>query len=122
MYKHNKSLVPYAKDLRKNMTKQERHLWYDFLREYPVKFTRQKIIGNYIVDFYCAKAKLVIEVDGSQHYVDKGIRSDKKRSEELKQYELQIVRIPNNEIDENFYGVCEYLDMLIKRLLKNQTY
>ena len=64
-YKHNAKLVPNAKELRKNMTKEERHLWYDFLRDYPVRFQRQKVFGNYIVDFYCASAKLIVELDGS---------------------------------------------------------
>ena len=85
-YKHNKEIVPIAKTLRKNMTKEEKHLWYDYLREYPIRFIRQKTIGKYIVDFYCAKAKLVIEVDGSQHYEDKGIEKDALRTEFLKQY------------------------------------
>ncbi len=66
--KHNKELTPLAKQLRREMTKEERHLWYDFLRTYPVRFSRQKALGRYIVDFYSAKAKLVIELDGSQHY------------------------------------------------------
>ena len=66
--KHNKELTPLAKQLRREMTKEERHLWYDFLRTYPVQFSRQKVLGRYIVDFYSAKAKLVIELDGSQHY------------------------------------------------------
>ena len=69
--KHNKQLVPLAKQLRKEMTKEERHLWYDFLRSYPVRFSRQKVLGKYIADFYCAEAKLVIELDGSQHYEDR---------------------------------------------------
>ena len=67
-YKHNKKIVANAKELRKNMTKEERHLWYDYLRNYPVRVLRQKIIGDYIVDFCCTSAKLVIELDGSQHY------------------------------------------------------
>ena len=67
-YKHNRQLTSNAKELRNNMTKEERHLWYDFLRSYPVRFSRQKVLGNYIVDFYSAEAKLVIELDGSQHY------------------------------------------------------
>ena len=66
--KHNKQLVPFSKQLRKEMTKEERHLWYDFLRNYPVRFSRQKVLGKYIADFYSAQAKLVIELDGSQHY------------------------------------------------------
>ena len=72
--KHNKQLVPLAKQLRKEMTKEERHLWYDFLRSYPVRFSRQKVLGKYIADFYCAEAKLVIELDGSQHYEDRNIK------------------------------------------------
>ena len=76
--KFNPALLSPARELRKNMTKEERHLWYDFLRTYPVKFTKQKIIGNYIVDFYCAKAGLVIELDGSQHYEAADILGYKK--------------------------------------------
>ena len=71
--KHNNKIVPFAKELRKNMTKEERHLWFDFLKEYPLKFTRQKVLGKYIADFYCAKANVVIELDGSQHYEDEGL-------------------------------------------------
>lgn len=108
--KHNHNLVINAKNLRKNMTKEERHLWYDFLRNYPIRFQRQKIIGKYIVDFYCAKANLVIELDGSQHFEDKGIEYDNEREKYLKQYNLKIIRIPNNEINYNFDGVCEYID------------
>ena len=115
--KHNHSLVHNARELRKNMTKEERHLWYDFLREYPIRFNRQKVLGNYIVDFYCAKAKLVIELDGSQHYEDKEIEYDAQRSKYLEQYGLTIIRIPNNEINSNFDGVCEYLDNYIKRCI-----
>lgn len=115
--KHNHRLVQNAKELRRNMTKEERHLWYDFLKSYPVRFTRQKILGNYIVDFYCASARLVIELDGSQHYEDKGIEYDKERTKYLEQYDLKIIRIPNNEINTNFDGVCEYIDALIKQSL-----
>ncbi len=116
-YNHNKKLVPNAKALRKNMTKEERHLWYDYLRNKDVRFIRQKIIGNYIVDFYCAKANLVIELDGSQHYEDKGIDYDAERTEYLERYGLTVIRIPNNEINNNFDGVCEYLDNLIIKSL-----
>jgi very-short-patch-repair endonuclease len=112
--KHNKNLVPIAKNLRKNMTKEERHLWYEFLRNYPVRFSRQKILGKYIVDFYCAKAKLVLELDGSQHYEEKGIKEDTQRTEFLKDYGLTVIRIPNNEVNHNFYGVCEYIDSVVK--------
>ena len=82
--KHNNKIVPFAKELRKNMTKEERHLWFDFLKEYPLKFTRQKVLGKYIADFYCAKANVVIELDGSQHYKDDGLFNDEKRTEYLK--------------------------------------
>ena len=116
-YKHNKEIVPLAKALRKNMTKEEKHLWYDYLREYPIRFMRQKVIGKYIVDFYCAKAKLIIELDGSQHYEDDGALKDTERTKFLEQYGFNIIRIPNNEINTNFYGVCEYIDMLVKESL-----
>ncbi len=117
-YKHNKKLVPLAKDLRKNMTKEERHLWYDYLRHYPVRFMRQKIVGTYILDFYCAQANLAIELDGSQHYSEEGARNDAKRTEELKQYGISIIRIPNNEVNQNFVGVCEYIDLRVKQSLR----
>ena len=110
----NRDLLPYAKYLRKNMTKQEKHLWYDFLKSYRPRFNRQKIIGKYIVDFYCAKAKLVIELDGSQHFEEKALLYDNKRTEFLAQYGLMILRIPNNEINSNFYCVCEYIDSIVK--------
>ena len=113
-YIHNKDNVQKARHLRKNMTKEERHLWYDFLRSYPVKFLRQKPFGNYILDFYCAKAKLVIELDGSQHFEESNIIYDKQRTDFLKEYGLEIIRIPNNEITNNFTGVCEYIDCKVK--------
>ena len=117
-YKHNKKLVPNAKQLRKKMTKEERHLWYDFLKEYPVKFLRQKVLGNYIVDFYCAKAKLVVELDGSQHFEDENLQKDAQRTEFLENYGLTVIRIPNNEVNNNFRGVCEYIDLLVKQTLE----
>ena len=82
--KHNKQLVPLAKQLRKEMTKEERHLWYDFLRGYPIRFSRQKVLGKYIADFYNAKAKLVIELDGSQHYENDNMQKDTERTDFLK--------------------------------------
>ncbi len=119
--KHNKCLVPFAKELRKNMTKEERHLWYDFLRDYPIKFLRQKILGKYITDFYCAKAKLVIELDGSQDYEEKGLENDLKRTEFLKEYGIEVVRISNLDINRNFKGVCEYIDCLVKQSLSQRS-
>jgi len=112
---YNKKLVANAADLRRNMTKEERHLWYDFLRAYPVRFNRQKIVGNYIVDFYCAKAKLILELDGSQHYEEPGMRYDAQRTNYLEEFGLQVIRIPNNEVNYNFEGVCEYIDACVKK-------
>ena len=120
-YKHNKKIVPTAKMLRKNMTKEEKRLWHDFLRTYPNRFTRQKIIGNYIVDFYCASAKLVIELDGSGHYTMQGIENDNQRTEFLEGYGLMVLRIPNNEINNNFREVCEYIDRIVKQSLSQQS-
>ena len=115
--KHNRRLVPLAKQLRKEMTKEERHLWYDFLRSYPVRFSRQKVLGKYIADFYSAEAKLVIELDGSQHYEPVNTQNDEERTEFLKGYGLNVLRIPNNEIIRNFRGVCEYIDAAVKQSL-----
>ena len=110
--KYNSDLIPNAKDLRKNMTKEERHLWYDFLRTYPVKFVRQKVLGKYIADFYCAAVNLVIELDGSQHYQEVGLKYDAVRTEFLQDYGIQVIRIPNNMVNNNFSGVCKYIDLL----------
>ena len=115
--KHNKQLIPFAKQLRKEMTKEERHLWYDFLRSYPVRFSRQKVLGKYIVDFYSAEAKIVIELDGSQHYETDALQKDADRTVFLQGYGLTIIRIPNNEVSRNFCGVCEYIDAAVKQSL-----
>ena len=119
--KHNKQLVPFAKQLRKEMTKEERKLWYDFLRSYPVRFSRQKVLGKYIVDFYSAEAKLVIELDGSKHYEDENIEKDADRTDFLKGYGLTVIRIPNNEVSNNFRGVCEYIDIAVKQSLSQKS-
>ncbi len=97
------------------MTKEEKHLWYDFLSMYPVRFSRQKVLGKYIVDFYCPKAKLIIELDGTQHYTQKGMISDSERTAYLNQYGLQVVRIANEEITNNFDNVCEYIDYIVRQ-------
>lgn len=99
------------------MTKEERHLWYDYLKNKDVRFIRQKVFGNYIVDFYCSKARLVIELDGSQHFEEQAIKYDNERTAYLEQYGLTIIRIPNNEVKQNFDGVCEYLDNVISQSL-----
>ena len=115
--KYNKQLVPLAKQLRKTMTKEERHLWYDYLRTYPIRFSRQKVLGLYIADFYSAEARLVIELDGSQHYGKDNIESDKKRTAFLESYGLTVLRIPNNAVNQNFRGVCDYIDSAVRQSL-----
>ena len=118
---HNKKLVPFAKELRKNMTKEERHLWYEFLRSYPIRFSRQKVLGKYIVDFYSAEAKLIIELDGSQHYEDRNIEKDAERTAFLEQYGLAVIRIPNNEVNSNFRSICEYIDAAVRQSLSQKS-
>ena len=115
--KHNARLTDNAKALRKNMTKEERHLWYDFLRTYPVRFLRQKVIDNYIADFYCHDARLVIELDGSQHYEEHQQVYDSIRTEQIEERNLTVLRIPNNEVFRRFREICEYIDRQVKERL-----
>ena len=114
---YNKANIPLAKELRKHMTPWERKLWYDFLRDYPLRFQRQKAIGEYIVDFYCAKARLVVELDGGGHYTAEQEGKDKVRTRELETMNLKVVRICNLDIDRNFRSVCEYIDMYVRTSL-----
>jgi very-short-patch-repair endonuclease len=104
---HNPTLKPYAQRLRRDMTGEERHLWYDFLNRLPVRFNRQKVIGPYIVDFYCASAKLVVELDGSQHCEEAGIAADERRDTFLAEQGLRVLRYTNVDVHRNFNGVCE---------------
>ena len=106
-----------ARRLRREMTPHERKLWYLFLRKYPVKFYKQRIIGNFIVDFYCASAKLVIEVDGSQHYEPQGMAHDTKRSDFLSALGLEVLRFSNRNIDKDFRAVCEQIDTIVQKRL-----
>ncbi len=103
---HNSKLTANAKKLRQQMTKEERHLWYDFLKTLPITVHRQKVIGNYIVDFYCASAKIVIELDGSQHYETQGQETDAVRDSYLNDLGLTVLRYSNAAINRNFEGVC----------------
>ena len=112
--KKNNNLLSRAKALRKNMTPQERKLWYSFLRAYPVKFYKQRIIGPFIADFYCASAKLVIELDGWQHYETVGQDYDQKRDQYMKAQGLRVLRFSNREINEEFTAVCEAIDMAVQ--------
>ena len=117
MKEYNKANIPLAKALRKNMTPWERKLWYEYLRQYPVRFQRQKASGDYIVDFYCAKAGLVIELDGGGHYTAEQADKDRVRTAELEAMHLTILRICNLDLDRNFSGVCEYIDLYVKKQL-----
>ena len=118
---YNKNLKKASQELRKGMTPQEKHLWYDFLKNYPVQFYRQRPIYKFIADFYCAKAGIVIELDGSQHYEEKGLLKDKIRTEKIEQRDLTVIRIPNNEIYRNFEGVCMYIDNAVKESLRQSA-
>ena len=110
----NNNLLENARYLRREMTPHERKLWYMFLRYYPVKIYKQRIIDSFIVDFYCASAKLVIELDGSQHYEEQGLAYDAKRTAILESYGLKVIRYSNYDIDRNFEAVCDQIDMIIK--------
>ncbi len=116
--KHNKDIVPNAKELRNNMTREESHLWYDFLRKHPVRFSRQKVLGLYIADFYSAEAKLVIELDGSQHYEEDAQKKDAERTAFLESYGLTVLRFTNIDVQKNFEGVCQWIDDAVKRALE----
>ena len=105
---YNPQLVARAKEMRKNPTIAERKLW-GYLRNFPVKFWRQRPIDNFIVDFYCPKLKLVIEVDGDSHFTDSGLVYDQERTRILEGYGLRIIRFTNDEVLRNFEGVCEQI-------------
>lgn len=115
-YKHQ--LIPRAKELRKNATPQENHLWYDFLRNYPVRFQRQKVIDGFIADFYCHTAKLIIEIDGFQHYTDQGLAYDSERTTILQQYGIKVIRFSNHDINCQFRCVCDAIHQEVENRLK----
>ncbi len=110
----NNDLLNIAKILRRNMTKQEKHLWYDFLQHYPIKIYKQRIIDQFIADFYCHQAKLIIEIDGAHHYTPEGRSYDEARTEILEQYGLSVIRFSNRDIEDKFDGVCCMIDKTIK--------
>ena len=116
-YYDNKN-IQNARKLRHNMTPQERKLWYLYLRTYRSRIYRQRPIGKYILDFYCAKARLAIEIDGGQHYDEADNEQyDSKRTKYLNSQGIRVIRIPNNQIMNNFNGVCEYIDKIINMSL-----
>ena len=112
IYKYNKSLVQNAKLLRRNMTKEEKHLWYDFLKKLPITVNRQKNIGNYVVDFFIATKRIVIEIDGRQHSMTENAESDQKRDSELSALGITVLRYTNDSINKKFNAVCD--DILLK--------
>jgi len=113
--KHKKEYTERAKELRKNMTSQERKLWNSFLKNYPIRILRQKILNYYIIDFYCRKANLAIEIDGNQHYTEDGLEYDKERDNLLDAYGVKTLRIRNKEIEQDFKNVCEKIDLEITK-------
>ena len=119
MKSYNRDNIKKARELRKNQTPRERKLWYDFLRNYPVKFRRQQPIDNYILDFYCPKAKLGIELDGGGHYSDEKMRYDNNRSRVIENAGIKVIRYCNLDIDNNFYNVCESIDREVKARMNN---
>ena len=110
-------LTSRAQELRKNMTPEERKLWYQYLRQYPVQWNRQKVIGSYIVDFYCKRAKLIVELDGSQHYEAQGMAYDAARTAYLQELGFLVLRFPNSEVNGNLSGVCELIDHTVGQRL-----
>jgi very-short-patch-repair endonuclease len=113
MLPYNRKLKPRAQELRKNATPQENKLWYEFLRKHPCPFARQKTIENYIVDFYCHSKKLVIEVDGSQHYAGDGLEYDQVRTNLLEGLGLRVMRFTNAEVIDSFGEVCAEIQAYI---------
>ena len=109
-----KDLRQRSQQLRKQMTKEERHLWYDFLKTYPVQFKRQYSVGNYIVDFFCFHARLIIELDGSQHCEPKAMKYDRTRTEYLQKQGFLVLRFSNSDVMTQFRAVCETIDTAVK--------
>ena len=113
-----KKLRQRSQELRKQMTKEERHLWYDFLKTYPVQFKRQYSIGPYFVDFYCYQAKLIVELDGSQHCEPNAIEYDRKRTAYLKKQGFLVLRFSNIDVIKQFCAVCETVDIAVKNRMR----
>ena len=114
-----KELLRRSQELRKQMTKEERHLWYDFLKTYPVQFKRQYTVGVYIVDFYCYSAKLIIELDGSQHFEPKAMEYDAMRTEYLQNQDFLVLRFSNADVMAQFRAVCETIDTAVKNRMRD---
>ena len=117
---YDKENIARAKNLRTNATPQEKHLWYDYLSHYPIRFQRQKAIDHFIADFYCHRAGLVVEIDGSQHRTEEGRAKDDFRTEILEGYDLKVIRVTNYQVERNFIGVCEYIDTVVRQLVEEK--
>ncbi|WP_427114005.1 endonuclease domain-containing protein [Megasphaera sueciensis] len=113
-YHYRPENITHARNLRKEMTPEERHLWYDFLKSYPVKFYKQRRIEQYIVDFYCRQARLVIEIDGGQHYEKEALQYDEQRSRLLERCGLYVMRFTNLDLQRNFQEVCQVIHEYIR--------
>ena len=114
-YPRKQKNVANARSLRKNMTPQERHLWYDFLRYCKPRFRRQELLGSYIADFFCYEAKLIVEVDGSQHFTPENIAADNMRTAYFHALGLKVLRVDNGQVNKNFSGVCEGILMAMNQ-------
>ena len=106
-YPRNNKNLANARQLRRNMTPQERHLWYDFLRYCKPRFRRQELIGSYIADFFCYDAKLIVEIDGLQHFEPDAIAYDQARTAYFHSLGIRVLRIDNGKVNGNFEGVCQ---------------
>ena len=115
---HNSKLTSRAQMLRCRMTKEEKRLWYEYLRNYPHRFRRQVTCGNYILDFYCAAARLAIELDGSQHYELVGQIYDARRDAFLAQQGIIVLRFSNRDVNDHLRGVCEAIDKAVAERTK----
>ena len=117
---HNPKLTPFAQKLRRNMTETEAKLWYAYLRKYPIQFRRQITVGIYILDFYCASAKLAIEIDGAQHYLPQGKQHDLCRTNYLNEQGIKVLRFTNHDVMENLQGVCTMIDKTVKERVQSE--
>ncbi|MGN0776165.1 MAG: endonuclease domain-containing protein [Candidatus Ventricola sp.] len=110
---YNGMLKTKAQELRREMTAQEKKLWYEYLRHHTAQFRRQKQFGRYIVDFYCSSAKLVIELDGAQHGTQEGLIHDRNRTAYLESLGFTVLRFANREVDERFEAVCVRINQAV---------
>jgi very-short-patch-repair endonuclease len=114
---YNAALTPRARELRTNATRQENRLWYEYLRDYRPRFTRQRVVGSYILDFYCGAVKLAVELDGSQHFEPEAIRYDEIRTSFLNSLGIKVIRFTNSDVDESFEGICNNIAQQVDSLL-----